>query len=55
MKDLEQALELGDSQQKRFNATQPKVWLRNECVRVGLAETLCTYVMMVRKACFNNV
>ncbi|XP_034095378.1 aquaporin-7 isoform X2 [Gymnodraco acuticeps] len=47
MKDLEQALELEVSQQKRFNATQPKVWLRNECVRVGLAETLCTYVMMV--------
>ncbi|XP_029288602.1 aquaporin-7 isoform X3 [Cottoperca gobio] len=43
MKDVGQLVELGGSQRKK----RPKVWLRNESVRVGLAETLCTYVMMV--------
>ncbi|XP_028432789.1 aquaporin-7 isoform X2 [Perca flavescens] len=47
MKDLVQSVELGVSQRKRLNVSQPKVWLKNELVRVGLAESLCTYVMMV--------
>lgn len=49
MRDLVQSVELGVSQRKGVNVTQPKVWLKNELVRVGLAESLCTYVMMVRK------
>ncbi|XP_022600529.1 aquaporin-7-like [Seriola dumerili] len=47
MKDLVQSVELGVSQRKGIKATRPKVWLKNELVRVGLAESLCTYVMMV--------
>ncbi|XP_026205059.1 aquaporin-7 isoform X1 [Anabas testudineus] len=47
MRDYVQSVELGVSQQKGVNVTQPKVWLKNEFVRVGLAESLCTYVMMV--------
>lgn len=46
MKDLVQSVELGVSQRKGVNLTRPKVWLKNELVRVGLAEVLCTYVMM---------
>ncbi|KAM3621722.1 uncharacterized protein V6R79_015128 [Siganus canaliculatus] len=46
MKDLVQSMEMGVSQRKGVNVTRPKVWLKNEYVRVGLAETLCTYVMM---------
>ncbi|XP_068171759.1 aquaporin-7 [Antennarius striatus] len=47
MKDLVESVELGASQQKRVNMTRPRVWIKNEFVRVGLAEILCTYVMMV--------
>lgn len=36
------------SLQRRVDVTRPRVWLRNELSRVGLAEFLCTYVMMVR-------
>ncbi|XP_028262036.1 aquaporin-7 [Parambassis ranga] len=46
MKDLVQSVELGVSQRRGGAATRPKVWLKNELVRVGLAEFLCTYVMM---------
>ncbi len=49
MKDLVESVELGVSQRKGVHLTRPKVWLKNELVRVGLAESLCTYVMMVRK------
>ncbi|XP_061583798.1 aquaporin-7 [Cololabis saira] len=45
MKDLP-SVERGVSQQKRLDVTRPRVWLQNDLVRVGLAETLCTYVMM---------
>ncbi|XP_013872484.1 aquaporin-7 isoform X2 [Austrofundulus limnaeus] len=38
--------EQGVSQRKTVDVTRPKVWLRNELLRVGLAEFLCTYVMM---------
>lgn len=48
MKDLVDSIELGESQQKRFTGSRPKVWLQNEFVRVGLAEILSTYIMMVR-------
>uniref|UniRef100_A0A8D3AB17 Aquaporin 7 n=1 Tax=Scophthalmus maximus TaxID=52904 RepID=A0A8D3AB17_SCOMX len=47
MKDLVNSVELGVSQRKGERVTRPKVWLKNEFVRVGLAEYLCTYVMMV--------
>ena len=48
MKDLVQSIELGVSHQ-RGGVTRPRAWLQNEVVRVGLAELLCTYVMMVRQ------
>lgn len=47
-----QSVELGVSQRKGAKVTRPRVWLQNEAVRVGLAETLCTYVMMVRDEAF---
>ncbi|KAM6927704.1 aquaporin-7 [Xenentodon cancila] len=46
MKDLVQSVELGVPQQRGLELTRPRVWLQNDLVRVGLAETLCTYVMM---------
>lgn len=48
MKDLVESVELGVSKRKGVHGTRPKVWLRNELLRIGLAELLCTYVMMVR-------
>nr|XP_046240370.1 aquaporin-7 [Scatophagus argus] len=47
MKDLVESVELGVPPGKGVNATRPKVCLKNELIRVGLAESLCTYVMMV--------
>ncbi|KAM7005897.1 aquaporin-7 isoform 2-T2 [Tautogolabrus adspersus] len=47
MKDLVQSVEVGVSQRKGVKVSRSKVWLQNEVVRVGLAESLCTYVMMV--------
>lgn len=55
MKDLAPSVELGVSQRRGVNATAPKVWLKNELVRVGLAESLCTYVMMVREASLQKI
>ncbi|XP_072238715.1 aquaporin-7 [Leuresthes tenuis] len=46
MKDIVQSVELGVSKRRGVHVSRPKVWLRNEFVRVGLAEALCTYVMM---------
>ncbi|XP_074551169.1 aquaporin-7 [Halichoeres trimaculatus] len=46
MKDFVQSVELGVSQRKGAKVTRPRVWIQNEAIRVGLAETLCTYVMM---------
>ncbi|XP_029990298.1 aquaporin-7 [Sphaeramia orbicularis] len=46
MKDLVQSIDLGASQRKAVTVTRPRVWIKNEFVRVGLAESLCTYVMM---------
>ncbi|XP_056266935.1 aquaporin-7 [Pseudoliparis swirei] len=43
MKDLEPPV----SGRTRARAAGPRVWIKNQAVRVGLAETLCTYVMMV--------
>ncbi|XP_008318637.1 aquaporin-7 [Cynoglossus semilaevis] len=43
MKDLAEA---GVSLRKGGKVTRPKVWIKSELVRVGLAECLCTYVMM---------
>lgn len=48
MKDLMQSVELGVSQRSQVEIKRPKVWLRSELSRVGLAEFLSTYVMMVR-------
>ncbi|KAM7401789.1 hypothetical protein PAMP_017068 [Pampus punctatissimus] len=47
MKDLGQSVDLGVSRPKGVNVIRSKVWIKNELVRVGLAESLCTYVMMV--------
>lgn len=55
MKDLVNSVELGVSQRKGERVTRPKVWLKNEFVRVGLAEYLCTYVMMVREFIMKDV
>lgn len=46
MKDLVQSVELGVSERRGAGVTPPRAWLKNEFVRVGLAETLCTFVMM---------
>lgn len=46
MKDLVQSIDIGTSQPKAVTVTRPRVWIKNEFVRVGLAESLCTYVMM---------
>ncbi|XP_015235357.1 PREDICTED: aquaporin-7-like [Cyprinodon variegatus] len=46
MKDLMQSVELGVSQRSQVEIKRPKVWLRSELSRVGLAEFLSTYVMM---------
>lgn len=48
MKDLAQSVKPGVFQQRGGKVTRPKVWLKNELIRVGLAESLSTYVMMVR-------
>ncbi|XP_072293843.1 aquaporin-7 isoform X2 [Eucyclogobius newberryi] len=40
-----QSLELGPSVQRRRLRT--RVWIQNQNLRLGLAETLCTFVMMV--------
>ncbi|CAK6958264.1 aquaporin-7 [Scomber scombrus] len=47
MKDLVQSVDMGVSQWKGVNVTRSKGWLKNEFIRVGLAEFLCTYIMMV--------
>lgn len=48
MKDRAAPLELGLSRQREAAGSRTRSWLQNELVRVGLAETLCTYIMMVR-------
>lgn len=45
---MAESLELGVSRQRGATVSRTKAWLQNEFVRVGLAETLCTYIMMVR-------
>lgn len=45
MKDPAQSVERGISR-RGGSVTRARVWLKNEFVRVGLAETLCTFVMM---------
>ncbi|MED6258736.1 hypothetical protein ATANTOWER_011635 [Ataeniobius toweri] len=46
MKDLVQSLELGVAQRSGVEKKRPKILLRSELSRVGLAEFLSTYVMM---------
>lgn len=48
MKDPVESIELGENQKKRAHtpSSPPMACLRNRFIRVGLAETLCTYVMM---------
>ena len=49
MKDSQSMLEEGRAgEQKGSRREAPMAWFRNEVVRVGLAETLGTFVMMVR-------
>lgn len=40
--------------QKQGRKTVLQAWIKNEVFRVGLAETLCTYVMMVRENNFKS-
>lgn len=47
-KDLGELVELGVSKKKAVGRTRPRSFFRNELFRIGLAELLCTYVMMVR-------
>ncbi|KAG7261650.1 hypothetical protein CRUP_012244 [Coryphaenoides rupestris] len=50
MKDSVESIELGEDGKKRPRTpspSRPMACLRNKFIRVGLAETLCTYVMMV--------
>ncbi|RVE72996.1 hypothetical protein OJAV_G00044120 [Oryzias javanicus] len=46
MKDLVPSAKTEVSERKGQDGTQPRVWIKNEAARVGLAETLSTYVMM---------
>ncbi|KAF6731805.1 putative aquaporin-7-like protein 3 [Oryzias melastigma] len=46
MKDLVTSAKTEVSEQKGQDGTQRRVWIKNEAARVGLAETLSTYVMM---------
>lgn len=48
MKDLVESVELGVTKRKGVGGTRPRSCFRNELFRIGLAELLCTYVMMVR-------
>lgn len=48
MKDLVTSAKTEVSEQKGQDVTQRRVWIKSEAARVGLAETLSTYVMMVR-------
>lgn len=48
MKDTAESMDLAVSQQRSAAGSRTRAWLQNEFVRVGLAETLCTYIMMVR-------
>lgn len=49
MKDTAESVELGVSQHRGAAGGRTRSWLQSEVVRVGLAETLCTYIMMVRE------
>ncbi|XP_047439423.1 aquaporin-7 isoform X1 [Mugil cephalus] len=44
---MKDSVELEVSQRRGGGVTRHKAWLKNELVRVGLAESFCTYVMMV--------
>ncbi|CAN9512428.1 unnamed protein product [Ophioblennius macclurei] len=47
MKDQAQlVVEHGVPQPRAASATPPRVWLKSECVRLGLSEILSTFVMM---------
>ncbi|XP_028301672.1 aquaporin-7 isoform X2 [Gouania willdenowi] len=46
MKDSMKPVQQGVSERRGVHVTRTKNWLKNQLVRVGLAETLCTYVMM---------
>lgn len=55
MKDLAQSVKPGVFQQRGGKVTRSKVWLKNELIRVGLAESLSTYVMMVRIQYYHKI
>nr|QRN45647.1 AQP7 [Bostrychus sinensis] len=47
-----QSIELGPVQSKTLAAgPRPRAWIQSRCLRVGLAETLSTYAMMVFGLC----
>lgn len=55
MKDFAQSVKPGVFQQRGGKVTRSKVWLKNELIRVGLAESLSTYVMMVRIQYYHKI
>lgn len=55
MKDLVQSVKPRVFQQRGGKVTRSKVWLKNELIRVGLAESLSTYVMMVRIQYYHKI
>ena len=48
MKDSVESVDPREDQQEMGHRSGPMACLRSRCIRVGLAEALCTYVMMVR-------
>ena len=48
MKDSVELVEPREDHQERGHRSGPMACLRSRFIRVGLAEALCTYVMMVR-------
>ena len=48
MKDSVESVEPRADQQERGHRSGPMTCLRSRFIRVGLAEALCTYIMMVR-------
>lgn len=55
MKDLAKSVKPGVFQQRGGKVTRSKVWLKNELIRAGLAESLSTYVMMVRIQYYHKI
>lgn len=48
-------LEEGRTGDQRESKGATMAWVKNEVIRVGLAETLSTFVMMVRSLCLQQL